>query len=345
MKDVVFFLHRVYPEKGADDLTLSTFERALSLIEKRFQIVPLDALFNEKSPRRRAAITFDDGYADNWVYAYPVLKKRGLKAHLFVSTGRILEKGVRPNLSDYWEGKVSFKELYRPRSMGQAHREFIEKGSSEEFLSWEELEQMKDVFTFGAHGVNHFSFPCKEEILDFYDGSNFHWTLLLYGKPEIGFPLFPTKSELAVRKFYPSRELLELCLSYPKEGNWKEKLKLEIKKLPSLGSFESCEEAKERVERELLSSKLEIERRLEVKVDTFAWPFGQYSDWSKEIASQVYGKLFTVKKGLITEDSDPYELPRVSLGKDIFTVLGRLFTFSSDLGFSLYKTFKGDKVL
>jgi hypothetical protein len=169
---------------------------------------------------------------------------------------------------------------------------------------------------------------------------------LLYGKKQRpGLPIFPTKSSLAVRRFFPSEELLNLCLSFPKKGRWKERLRSEILKLPSLGTFESLDGARERVERELLNSKMEIERRLKVKTETFAWPFGQYSDWSKEAASRIYEKVFTVKKGLITPDSDHHELPRVSLGKDIFTVIGRLFAFSSDLGFSLYKKLKGEKVL
>jgi peptidoglycan/xylan/chitin deacetylase (PgdA/CDA1 family) len=349
LKDVVFFLHRVYPngKKNRDDLNLSTFQRALKLIKNCFKIVPLQAIFEEKDKSRRAAITFDDGYADNFVYAYPVLKKLGIPAHIFITSGRIRKEGVRKTLSDYWEGKVSFRELLSPKSMHEAHVEFVKNGSSEEFLSWEELDRMRDVFSFGAHGKKHFSFPTSPEIVDFYDGKNFRWMALLYSKELfIGLPLFKTKSELIGRKFFPSKELLTFCRNFKKEENWKENLKREIeRRFKTLGEFEAEDSAKKRIERELSESKKEIEEKLGIKVNTFAWPFGQYSEFSKKIAAKVYDYVFTIKKGIITPDSDPKELPRVSIGKDIFTVLGRLFSFSTDFGFSLYKLFKKEKIL
>ncbi|MEO2069396.1 MAG: polysaccharide deacetylase family protein [Desulfurobacteriaceae bacterium] len=350
MKDVVFFLHRVYPTRKSkmDDLTLSTFEKALKLIRTHFKIVPLEAILEEKDKKPRCAITFDDGYADNFVYAYPILKKMGVPAHIFVSSGRILKSGVRKTLLDYWKGKVAENELFSPTSMAEAHEEFLKKGKSSEFLSWEEMEKMKDIFTFGAHGKDHLSFPNDERIVDFYDGTNPKWTMYIYGgsEPFVGLPFFPTRSELDVRKFFPSKELLEFCKTFPKEGNWKSALRKEIgKSFRRLGYFETKEEAKKRIENILVSSKKEIEKKLGIEVNTFAWPFGHYSEFSKKIAGNIYKYIFTVKKGFIDETEDPKELPRVSLGKDIFTVLGRLFTFSTKIGYKVYKVFKRGKVL
>jgi len=350
MKDVVFFLHRVYPDgkEKRDDIKLSAFIKALKLIKSRFKVVPLKAIFEENSPHRRAAITFDDGYADNFVYAYPILKKMGLNAHVFLTSNRINERGVRKTLFDYFSGNASLNELYRPVSMAHAHVEFIKNGVSEEFLSWEEIDRMKDVFSFGAHGENHFSFPYKDEILDFFNGDTPLWHLYLISRtPFKGQPIFPTRSDLDIRRFYPSDELLSLCREFKKNGeNWKEELKkeIEVSKIP-LGKFESKEEAVSRIEGELKRSKKKIEEQLGLKVDTFAFPFGHYSSFSKSLASKVYNYVFTIKKGFITEDSDVKELPRVSLGKDLFTVLGRLLTFSTDLGFKVYKTFKRSKTL
>ena len=348
MKDVIFLLHRVYPEgRKRDDIDISTFWRALDFIKTRFKVVPLEAIFKEKDECRRAAITFDDGYADNFVYAYPILKKLGIPAHIFITSGRIREEGVKRTLLDYWNGKVSFKELFFPKSMHDAHVEFVKRGNSEEFLSWEELDRMRDVFSFGAHGKYHFSFPISSEIEDFYDGKNFRWTMLLYSQePFLGLPLFKTRSELSGRKFFPSREFLSFCRDFRKEGNWKESLRKEIeKRFETLGEFETESRAKERIEKELLESKRDIEEKLGVEVNTFAWPFGHYSGFSKEIAAKIYDYVFTTKRGVVTEMSDLKELPRVPLGKDIFTIFGRLFSFSTDLGLSLYKLFKKRKVL
>ncbi len=349
MKDVVFFLHRVYPKGRKDDISISNFVRALKLIKLRFKIVPLEELLEEKSKERRAAITFDDGYADNFVYAYPILKKIGIKAHLFITSGRMGNFGVRKTLEDYWEGKASLKELFQPKSMFEAHVEFLKKGKSQEFLSWEEIERMKDVFTFGAHGKHHLSHPISDEITDFYDGKNFHWSYYVYSEELfIGLPRFKTESSLKGRIFFPSKELLEFCRKFKRKDarSWKKDLKIRIaQEVKEKGRFESTDEAKERIKTELSQSKREIENRLGLKVNSFAWPFGQYSSLSKEIAGEIYRYVFTIKKGLITEEADPLELPRVSLGKDIFTVLGRVFSFSTDVGFRIYKLFKGEKTI
>lgn len=44
-------------------------------------------------PRRAVCITFDDGYEDNYLIAFPILRKYNLKATVFVSTGP-LETGA-----------------------------------------------------------------------------------------------------------------------------------------------------------------------------------------------------------------------------------------------------------
>ena len=345
MERVVFFLHRVYPDKGVDDLSLKDFERALNLITHRFKVVPLSELLSSSSKERLAAITFDDGYADNWVYAYPILKRRGLKAHIFITSGRIREnESVRPNLFDYWNGKVSWRELLKPTSMGKCHTEFFLRGRKSEFLSWRELQEMSDVFTFGAHGLAHGKLPVSKDILDFYDGKNFHRDFL-FPEPDLftGKPRFKCKSSLWGPSFIPSKELFKLCRNFPKEGSWKEKLREEVKKLP-LGRFEGEGEAKVRIERELEESNRLIEENLGVRPETFSWPFGHYSSLSKEVASKFYSYVFTTKRGVIDGSSDPLELPRVPLGREIWTVLGRVITFSTPI-YRVYRKLKGDKSL
>ncbi|WP_457755323.1 polysaccharide deacetylase family protein [Thermovibrio ammonificans] len=341
---VVFYLHRVYPESGPDDLSLKSFERVLKAIKGRFKVVPLQELLSSDSEGNLASITFDDGYADNWVYAYPILKKLGLKAHLFITANRIQNAPtVRPTLSDYWSGKVSLRELFKPTSMGECHIRFFRNGDRSEFLTWEELHAMADVFTFGAHGLNHGKLPVSEEIVDFFDGKNLHRDFL-FPEPELfpGKPRFKTRSTLWGRAFIPSRELLELCRSFPKEGNWKERLRQELRSVKT-GRLETEREAASRIESELLETKRLIRENLGIEPDTFSWPFGHYTSLSREVASKHHSFLFTTKRGVLNGAS-PLELPRVPLGRDLFTALGRVITFSTPL-WRLYQRFKRGKSL
>lgn len=344
MADLIFYLHKVYPENGVDDLTLKGFVYVLRLIKTRFKVVPLEALFEEKGSKPRAAITFDDGYADNFIYAYPVLKKMGIPAHLFITVDRVGSGIVRKNLSDYWNGTVSFRELQKPLSMFESHVAYL-KGDRQDYLTWEELSLMKDVFTFGSHGLRHLREAVSFEIVDFFDGRNFHWEYLLFGEPEVGTPRFKTRSSLSSLLFNVNSEVVKFCRSFPKKGNWKERLREELSRnFKTLGEFETEDEARIRIEREFILSKEQIEKKLGVKVNTFSWPFGHFSNFSKEIAKKHFKYVFTTKRGVIKEDFKPYRLPRVPLGRDIFTAFGRVFVFSTPL-YRFYNRFKKEKTL
>ncbi len=67
------------------------FEERLQWIKSWFNVMPLgDAikrLYSGSLPARALAITFDDGYADNVELAAPILRRLGLSATFFISTG------------------------------------------------------------------------------------------------------------------------------------------------------------------------------------------------------------------------------------------------------------------
>lgn len=57
---------------------------------------------NTELPENPVLITFDDGYRDNYENAYPILKKYGFKATVFVVTGFL---GVYPNYITWEQAK------------------------------------------------------------------------------------------------------------------------------------------------------------------------------------------------------------------------------------------------
>ena len=69
----------------------ATFDRTLEWLRTWFNVLPLDdalmRLPEDALPERAAAITFDDGYADNYEVAAPALLKQGLSATFFIATG------------------------------------------------------------------------------------------------------------------------------------------------------------------------------------------------------------------------------------------------------------------
>ncbi|OFW39484.1 MAG: hypothetical protein A3J28_14340 [Acidobacteria bacterium RIFCSPLOWO2_12_FULL_60_22] len=69
-------------------------ERQLDWIGRRYRFVSLDELgalmeSGNSIPERIAAVTFDDGYQDVYEHAFPLLKKKGIPAAVFVVTDLI----------------------------------------------------------------------------------------------------------------------------------------------------------------------------------------------------------------------------------------------------------------
>jgi len=69
------------------------FEQRLGFLKRYFQVMDLQELTERSQhndlPERAVAITFDDGYRDNYTHAFPLLRKHGLPATLFVTTASV----------------------------------------------------------------------------------------------------------------------------------------------------------------------------------------------------------------------------------------------------------------
>lgn len=99
----IFIFHRVLTAPDPldpSDISAEQFDRMCRWIAEWFDVLPLpDAVTRLQEcdlPERAAAITFDDGYADNETVAAPVLKRHGLPATFFVASG-FLDGGVMWN--------------------------------------------------------------------------------------------------------------------------------------------------------------------------------------------------------------------------------------------------------
>ncbi len=84
-------VHAVRDELFPQELDAARFERLVRFVAKSFQVMTLgDAVYKltiNALPTRSLVITFDDGYCDNAEIALPILKRYGLTATFFVSTG------------------------------------------------------------------------------------------------------------------------------------------------------------------------------------------------------------------------------------------------------------------
>ena len=133
--------HRInnYNDANNDLNTLSIspelFKKQIEyLIKKKYTFIPFSryTLLSTNNKKKNVCITFDDGWEDNYIFAYPVLKKYNLPATIFITTGFI-------------DRKETF-EKYKLSSTPELHK----------FMSWEQIiELSRNGLEIGAHTVNH----------------------------------------------------------------------------------------------------------------------------------------------------------------------------------------------
>lgn len=92
----VLIFHRVLPQQDPlfpDEVHADNFNTLCGWMKRWFNVLPLDQAAEQLRegtlPARAAAISFDDGYADNHDVALPLLIRHGLPCTFFISTGFI----------------------------------------------------------------------------------------------------------------------------------------------------------------------------------------------------------------------------------------------------------------
>ncbi len=97
----VFGYHRVVSALHADpfdralEVSTKRFEEQIDLLAQHYTIVDLETLssriVDRRPTARMASITFDDGYADNYECAAPILSRKGIPATVFLATNFVEE--------------------------------------------------------------------------------------------------------------------------------------------------------------------------------------------------------------------------------------------------------------
>jgi peptidoglycan/xylan/chitin deacetylase (PgdA/CDA1 family) len=197
---MVLLYHRVNPDNDPffPALSVKSFDAQMSYLAANFQVLSLTEIINRIKqglgiPPGTVAVTFDDGYRDNYVYAHPILNKYNCPATLFTATSYIgTEKlmwndrlalaikfstqksitipGSRRSISlvtvpekiaaieQILETLKMLPEADNLRLLDEIFRRLHNKEPKSEplMLSWNELKQMADEgWEVGSHTANH----------------------------------------------------------------------------------------------------------------------------------------------------------------------------------------------
>ncbi len=124
-----------------------TFRMQIKYLAKNANVIPIDELAlllkeNKKIPKKTIAITFDDGWLDNYTEAFPILKEFSQPATIFIPTSYI------SNSKLFWTDKLSvlaqlFHEqnaLFEKVCEAKEINDALEKLLNQEFDFDQELE-------------------------------------------------------------------------------------------------------------------------------------------------------------------------------------------------------------
>lgn len=89
-KNLILCFHGVSTVKSDFNnrhMPVSQFESLIIYLKQNFEIVSCRDIFKNNLPsKKRIAITFDDGYLNNYTIAWPILKKHNIPATFFITT-------------------------------------------------------------------------------------------------------------------------------------------------------------------------------------------------------------------------------------------------------------------
>ncbi|UCE24396.1 MAG: polysaccharide deacetylase family protein [Candidatus Zixiibacteriota bacterium] len=109
---------RVYTQPGMS-VTESTFDRQMTWLNKKFKVLPIEQVLSttdngESGKYGAAAITFDDGWRDNYTHALPILRKHRIPATVFLTADYIGTSRPFWFLTVKWlilDGNISAEDL------------------------------------------------------------------------------------------------------------------------------------------------------------------------------------------------------------------------------------------
>ena len=286
--------HRILP---ADDeralreepgmiLTPETLKLHIEIVKKHFCIISLSQWLGDREngaelPERACALTFDDGWADNFEFAFPILEEMKVPATIFLTSGLIGTGGM------FWPERLSLL-LIEIASHHSRHW-------SDDSLAW--LKNLETQYTFSNTP------PTQEELAEMIDAAKD------FTDNDIHTRLDLIEQHLGRQQLNNSPSLLD----------WNQVRQMLDSGLVEVGSH-TCRHTRlvenvpaDIIEKEIIDSKEEIERNTGRAVSMFCYPNGDYSVDALEVVRRHYKSAITTTPGWNTIDSDSHLLKRFGM--------------------------------
>ena len=295
---VVLMYHRVLPrsdsraqlEEPGMMVTPNTFRNNLKLASQYFDFISISDWLERKSagqplPQKACAISFDDGWQDNYEFAFPILKELQVPATIFL-------------VSDM----INTAEAFWPERLANLVVEISTKHSerwNHDALAW--LRSGTSSYRFGNTP------PDSEQI------SQLVANVKRLPDTEIHRRLDHITDELDLTQATKSASLL----------TWQQVTEMTQSGLVEAGSH-TCHHIRlnehtdpELAKHEIINSKTTIEQQIQGPVKMFCFPNGDFSPLAMDVVKQHYLGAVTTQTGWNNTRSDNFLLHRIGVHEDI----------------------------
>jgi len=198
---------------------------------------------DQSLPDRSIALTFDDGYLDNWTIAAPLLKKYGFCGTVFVNP-------------EFVDPRDIIRKQVSATNPSEVTREQVDG-----FMSWSELKlaQVSGVLDVQSHAMTHTWYFKNDTIIDFHHpGDSYPW-LAWNAFPErkhlwlaedqsefvdFGVPIYSHEKSFIVRRYFEPKEINDRLAQFVRNNGgatffqqqyWREILRNEALKHKDIG--------------------------------------------------------------------------------------------------------------
>lgn len=296
---LIIMYHRILPssdirakqEEPGMLVTPETFKSHLITLSEYFEFVSLADWIERKNngldlPDKACAITFDDGWKDNYEFAFPILKEQKVPATIYLVSDMMNTDKV------FWPERLT----YTLALIANEHAHLW----SHPCLAW--LKEKKCGYQFNQIP------PTKDQASEIIQNAK---------------DLTDDEIQRRLDSIYKELELTENHESDAALLNWKQAKEMMDSGIFEIGSH-TCNHIrlnkhidKETLKKEIINSKQTLESKLGVDVKTFCYPNGDYTDQAIDVVKNEYIAAVTTESGWNNSESPDYTLQRIAVHDDI----------------------------